>query len=86
MKINKFFYYKDHGILTPCTGRPPNTYKISYVKEQHIIDTKYAIGHGRKKVVTFFEFTKAVEGGFLLSSGKIISEKEYNEAKALLYR
>ncbi len=82
MEIRKYFHYKDHGILTPCTGVEPYPYEILRIKGEDVISTKYAVGHGRKKAITFFRFTKvAPQGGYLLSSGKIISEEEYNEAK-----
>lgn len=55
-----------------CEGPPSNLYKIKHRGGSHVINKKYARGHGVKLEPTWFKFKKRMSGGWDLSSGEVV--------------
>jgi len=69
-------YEHDPEGRTHCIGAASNPYVIIHEDGKHVINVKYARGHGKGNKPQWFEFTKKVEKGWDLASGeKIDSDK-----------
>ncbi len=59
-----------------CVGPPSNPYFIKHSGKAHVIDKRYARGHGVKSEPTWFKFKKKIKGGWDLATGEVVEVKD----------
>ncbi|MEE9574176.1 MAG: hypothetical protein V3W20_14065 [Candidatus Neomarinimicrobiota bacterium] len=68
-----FFHNYEHG-YEHCKGPASNPYEIEHHKNIHIISKEYGKGHGIKRKIQWFKFTKRIKSGWWeLESGVEVS-------------
>lgn len=74
--IEFYFHHPDHNTIVHCEGGPSNPYKTKHFGKKHVINKRYARGHGVNKNPTWFKFTKKLAKGYDLTSGITINVSE----------
>ncbi len=74
--IEWYFHSDNHDQIRHCEGSVSNHYVIVHKGKLHVINKKYARGHGIKGEPQWFKFTEKLSNGmYNLKSGiKIITE------------